>query len=72
MDLNRIIGANVVLVNGLQPPNIVVRVRDKVHIQLSGMDARRSVVDHELRLAGQNPAQSKQECQHSDRHGRSP
>lgn len=39
-----------------------------MNIQLSRMDARRSVVDHELRLAAQNPAQGKQDGQHFDPH----
>lgn len=69
MDLNRIVGANVVLINGLQPSNIVVSVSDKVNVQLGGMDTRRSVVDHELRLPAQNSAQSDQEGQNLDRHG---
>jgi hypothetical protein len=49
-NLNGIIGANVVLVNGLQPSDVVVGVRDQMNIELAGNNARRRIVHHVLGL----------------------
>lgn len=47
-DLDGIVGANVILVNGLQPTNIVVSVRNQMDIKLSGDYALRSIVCDEI------------------------
>lgn len=48
MDLNGIIGADIVLINSLQPTNIIVRVRYQMNIKLPMNNALRSIVNHIL------------------------
>lgn len=47
---NGIIGANVVLVNGLQPTDVVVGVRHQMNVKLPGDKNRRRIVLYVLGL----------------------
>jgi len=39
--LDGVVGSDVVLVDGLEPPDVIVRVRHQVHVQLPGHHRRR-------------------------------
>ena len=65
---NGVIPAKVVLVNGFQPANIIVRVRHQVDIDFARNDSRRSVVGNELRFRTQNSPQEDSEEEDDDRH----
>jgi hypothetical protein len=48
--LNGIVGANIVLVNGLQPSDVIVGVSDQMNVELPGDEARRRIVLYVLGL----------------------
>lgn len=49
-DLNRVVGADVVLINGLEPPDVVVGVGYDVDVELVSDDPLRGVVGDILGL----------------------
>ena len=67
-DLDGIVGANVVLINCLQPTNIIVGVRNQMDIELSGDYALGSIVHHELGFNTYNSCQKDQPHQHLGPH----
>ncbi|RRT42491.1 hypothetical protein B296_00057086 [Ensete ventricosum] len=77
-DLDGVVGADVILVDGLEPADIVVSVRHEVDVELPGDDAPRRVVGdvggvRKTPPRGQNKEQVMKEKKRGgggDRHGR--
>lgn len=61
--LNRIVRTDVVLINRLQPTNIVVSVSNQMHVNFPGNQPRRSIVHHKLRLRMKNSRQKQHDEQ---------
>lgn len=51
INLDGIVRANIILINRLQPSNIIVRMRDQVNIKLPGINSLGGIIHHELRFS---------------------
>lgn len=71
-DLDGVFGPDIVLIDGLEPADVVVGVGDEVDVELAVYDPRRRVVG-DVPCAGGAPGGGKEEedeVRRGDRHGR--
>jgi len=67
--LDGVVGSDVVLVDGLEPPDVVVGVRHHVHVELPGHHPRRRVVGDVHRLARGGQRDDGEEGESDGAHG---
>ena len=63
---DRIVGSDVILIDGLEPANIVVRVRNQMDIDFAIDDPLRGIILYILRFHTQKKSQ--QGCEEENRH----